>query len=698
MDTAANTPKSGPGGGLMPLVRLRRRWPLGIVAFVLVLALGVPFAWLKGTPRYQVTGSLVIAPKFASVLRDDRELDLASTTQYKQFVEQQMRTINRYDLMLTVLERLGDKRYVWWQREGESDRRAAERLQGALQIRNLQLNYLVLVSLEGGQAEGLAEIINTVLAVYLDVGRSEILYASDERIAVLQKRAQEALDAIATDSERRSAIAQQLGVTTFTADTPNPFDALLLETRRALDDSQRRRHAAEARLAAIDPQQGKAAQAALNALAQERISSDYGLNSLKASLLGKRGDLLEKISGLAPQHPERIVIERKLNELSAELSVAEERSLTANRQMLLDKQRSEVRELQTLEASLSAELTRQQERASTFASRYAEALALSDAIDRQRRQLQTVQDRIDYLRLESEAPGFVRLDSAARPPLFPSGGGRKKLLMLVAAAAGFLALAVPIGIDLLDRRIRMPGQLFKLLGFAPLATLVEAEDAVSQRLYDEQLRQLVIHLQRNRARHELRLLTLAGLDLGSGSTRLVLELAEQFARDGLRVLALDLNPLHPDPAYGMGPGVRELLYSSQLQVPPAPERPCAIRLPLGGAGSPHLERLDRLRQLLAELRVRFDLVLLDAPPVLLSADATLLASLADATLLIVAAGTEPGLLKRGIGLLQRADPAHFGVVFNRAPLYRGGGYFLELANRYTDLDARLRARVPEHEN
>jgi Mrp family chromosome partitioning ATPase len=75
------------------------------------------------------------------------------------------------------------------------------------------------------------------------------------------------------------------------------------------------------------------------------------------------------------------------------------------------------------------------------------------------------------------------------------------------------------------------------------------------------------------------------------------------------------------------------------------------------------------RELLAGLRSHYDLVLLDCPPALASADAAILAGMADKIVLVAAWDcTRLTTMRRAMGLLQRSRPgALTGVYVNRVP-------------------------------
>jgi capsular exopolysaccharide synthesis family protein len=76
---------------------------------------------------------------------------------------------------------------------------------------------------------------------------------------------------------------------------------------------------------------------------------------------------------------------------------------------------------------------------------------------------------------------------------------------------------------------------------------------------------------------------------------------------------------------------------------------------------------DRMRTLLQEARKEYDFVILDSPPLLNVADARILASLADATILVVKGGDTPRQVVQYAGSQARAAGASLmGVVVNNS--------------------------------
>jgi capsular exopolysaccharide synthesis family protein len=83
----------------------------------------------------------------------------------------------------------------------------------------------------------------------------------------------------------------------------------------------------------------------------------------------------------------------------------------------------------------------------------------------------------------------------------------------------------------------------------------------------------------------------------------------------------------------------------------------------------------QLADMFDELRKRFDLVLVDSPPLLPVTDALILAQAADTTLLVVAAGQTRGKnLRRAMEALSLVHAPTIGVVLNEVTKTTGYGY------------------------
>jgi polysaccharide biosynthesis transport protein len=685
---------AGPGRGIKPLVSLLAHKRAALAVAAAVWMAGVPAVLLGVKPSYRAESAVYISSRFVKNLSGDQELELQSYTMYRDFVQQQARTINRFEVVQTAIESLGTRARLW-QRPGETVRRAAERLQGALEIKPVTGTYLITVGLEARSPEGLAEVVNAVVEAYVTASRGESVYASDQRVATLKRRRAELTGEIGQKVTARNELANELGTTNFDETKQNPFDRLLLDAEAALADAKRRRLAADEHLASVDPATERGA-AALHAAAADAGQREQSLGALRGRLSDRRTELVSGLNGLTAEHPARRAMEAELAQLEGELGRSEASSLKTLGDQLLVQRRAEAAEAERIEARLSSDLAERRTHAEAYARRASEASVLSSDIQRARDQLREINNRIDFFLVEAEAPGFVRVVSPARPPDVPSGGNKRNLLGAILALGLAAGLAVPVGLDLVARGLAAPNDLERLLGFAPSGFLVDRSQPGSEALSRDLVLRLAATLDREQRSDGQRHFTFTAASPGAGTSTLVLELAAALDTLGVRTLAIEANAFHPDARFAPGepgrPGLAEVLAGGTALdgavTPAAGGLP--DRLFVGPSPDLHVARLDQLGEVLAAADARYRVVLLDAPPVLLSADVGRIALAGTAFLLVVEAlGPPPGQVRRAAREIERLAPPLFGAVLNRVRVFSGGGYFADLAEEH-----RARGRAP----
>ena len=805
---------------------------MAAVVAVSVALIGLPVAWFKGQSVYLAEATVYVSPRFVKNLSDDQELKFQSNSQYRQYVQQQVRTINRFDILVNAIEQLEEQK-VFWLRPEERMHRAAKRLQASLRIRPVPDTYLITVSLEGNRPKGLDEIVNSVVSAYLIQQKVEEVYASDERVKSLEKERERLLGLIGEKIDRRMQLSQDLGVTTFAESFLNPFDQLLISSQETLASAETRKAEAEAKLGALKDERGTGGRRSLEAVSRELVNKDSGFNSLKANLNQRRSELLTKRSGLASEHPGRHGIDRELTEIDAELNRVSRELIASFGSNLIGRLEAEVFETTHVATVLSRRVKVQSERAREFASGYHEAMALGAELERSRNRLAAVEDRIDFLLLETTAPGFVRLGSPALAQDLPYKGGKKKMFFLLLLLAVGLGVVAPVVADSLDPRIHTPSDLGRILGFPLLGWVLDSDETYMQRFSRDQLMRLVAGLDRARLEQKTKSFLLTSVKSGGGTTSLALELARELTDIGVRAIAVEANAFKPDGRYPNGKGdvglcdlitgslglddviaraegsmpdrisighggskpqingasrsrdqtvllvgegdrfaevVREALgetgyilmeeenWSAAVEIiredcpglillSPEGQKfdgSSAIRtlrdygckapilvasedmsyrevdtfLELGadgcipsnisaaelqaevfrvsrrsGACVREMRRIHGIDKVLLDLYAHYDVVLVDGPPILLSADAEILVRITDATLLVVEAeGVNRGEVQRAVHTLERLSASSVGAILNRVQVYDGGGYFSNLLKEYQTGKKRVESK------
>jgi Mrp family chromosome partitioning ATPase len=247
-----------------------------------------------------------------------------------------------------------------------------------------------------------------------------------------------------------------------------------------------------------------------------------------------------------------------------------------------------------------------------------------------------------------------------------------------------------VAVDQFDDRIRTPFEAEQAVGFTSVGWILEQTDAHTAGFAVDQMRRLALSLERERRARGTRRFTLTSVKPDGGASQMTLDLARALVDIGVRAIAVELNAFKPDARYKRSPdtgvGIVDVLAGTctvvEAIVPGDARLP--DRLPIGEIGEGrHLSIGSSFFDLLHELGECYDVLLLDTPPILLSADAELFSGLADAALLVIGAeSVSVGEVRRATKLLERLAPPVVGFLVNRVRVFSAGGYFSDLLKEY----------------
>ncbi|MFW3170396.1 AAA family ATPase [Geodermatophilus sp. CPCC 206100] len=280
------------------------------------------------------------------------------------------------------------------------------------------------------------------------------------------------------------------------------------------------------------------------------------------------------------------------------------------------------------------------------------------------------------------SPVRVQVVEAAEPPTAPVSPD--SLVNLVLGA--LLGLLAGLGLAALRRSLDdAVGSAHALqertgvpvLGVVPLPAEPRpgrAAAAAPARL--EALRRLRAALHHSTPGADRAVLVVTGPRPDEGRTTLVCDLADAIAAGGSRVLVVDTDLRRPTVAEYLGteprPGLVDLLAGgSRLAEAIRPGRPGSFDVLTGvpvPGNSTEVVGSQQLVDLLEELRQRYEVVLLDSPPLLEAADGSELAAVADGVLLVCRAGrTTYPQVEESLDALDAVSARVLGVVLTVDP-------------------------------
>jgi len=301
---------------------------------------------------------------------------------------------------------------------------------------------------------------------------------------------------------------------------------------------------------------------------------------------------------------------------------------------------------------------------------------------------------LDQLKARDDARSVSIAKSAATPreKSFP-----KLEIMIPLGATLMLAatLAFVFLREMLDTRIRYATDLVAIPGLRLLGAVPDLSDDpvgpkkiervirdVPKSVVAEICRQIAGQVRKAATQGNIRSIAcMSGLP-EAGTTSFVSNLADSLAAGGLKVLVVDANFRRSRLASAMGTepdavGLGDLL-RGQVSLGDA-IRPAGGDVDILSAGTPDSRVFEMLPTskfdaMLAEASGRYDMVLVDVPPVVVASDALTIANKVDGTIIVVRAFQEQrGLVARMVSQLGDVRSQIVGVVLNR-PRNTAGGY------------------------
>ena len=623
--------------GVFATVRRRLPWILGTIAVVLLLT-GV--AYILTPKTYQATASIALDRRVDEFLNRSPQLTTDSPT-----VDTAVQVITSPSLVAEVVDQLGLATAPGFlapptkgPRTPEQARRAAiNAVQGKLQVKRVGTSYAIQATYTGSNAAQTARIVNGVVDQYVTDQRTGRAGARDRDTQLLRQR---------INQLRGEVLAAEQAVAAYRARTN------LIDVDGNSTAVQQELSVLNTQLATAEADEA-AARARLAAAGSANSDSSNGLQQLRnqaAQLSAQRADLVGRYG---PLHPELARVDRQLDDLNRTIAVETtraRRSLQADLSVAAGRTAAIRSSLNRAQGGLMAgnnasvqlaELERNAESArglyQTLLDRFRQAVAG-----------QGTEQSNAYVIAHALPPGAPASPNAS---LFVAGG----------LIAGVLAAAlVALALELFEGGFQSRRQMEQVLGFPVLASVPDlrtipgvtaprgpmgppdylVENQAS--LFSESFRSIRTALRVGHGTETLGSLAICSALPGEGKTTIAICLARSAALAGTTTVLVDSDIRQRASSRSLADraptGLIEVL-NGDVPLDQAliqDEVSGAWILPHSGVGRADYDKVTSpaMEQLIAELKRRFELVILDTAPVLPLAEARAVASMADGVLLV----------------------------------------------------------------
>lgn len=697
------------------LLAVRYRKNLVVAVMTAAILLGAAY-YVTATRRYDSKAALLISQAGG----DRLDPSIASGELQRQNVMPTFESMVRSAKVLEgALKELSPTDCI--DRHGEPQKFSVDVLRGHLSVKTIRLTNILEVGYTSTDPQIAANVVRAVVQSYLNFMDSIHRGTAGEISRMLTKEREDLAGKLSDKQTELLKCRRQFADMGFRSDAKalHPMVQRAVYFNDALIAAQKDRVENETLVASIETAVARGADlisylpAVVEGPGRELMLSELGLGAndvvtqanLQRELIDAKTQLETMQQNLGPRHPEVIALTEKVRLTeqflqNAQLKIGQQ--TTGNRQL---GPRLAQMARQKLEESRKKEEKLQQcfEEARTEAINLSGQLAQVEMLERDIKRLSGLNDvllnQIASLDLRQNGPdvrvAVIEEATVKESPVSP----RLPLVAMITVMSGFgLAIGLVTLLDALDDRFRSIDEMQSRLGLPLLAMIQQLQPPEStgpmalvthaspMSMESEGFRTLRTSLALTQP--DANRLVVSSTEPGDGKTTTLANLAVCCAQGDKRTLLIDADLRRPGLTNLMnmrGPrGLSEVLRSEMdvAQIAPSYVRASGVSgldiLPSGSRPNDPAELLGgpRFAQLLAWAETVYDMILIDSPPLMATADTAIVGRLVDGVILVVQpAKNHRRLVTRVVERLNMMKIPVFGLVINRTGSEAEYGYY-----------------------
>lgn len=691
-------PEPDPDGSSMPLshylwVFKRHRWKM--IAFILICCTASLVISTRITPIYESTATIDVDRQTPQgVIGQESVRNTINDSD--QFLATQIRLIQSDSVLRPVAEKyslLERKEALIDQASAASRTRADEApvLLRSLKVTRPPSTYLLLVSYRSPDPQLAADVANAITHSYLEHTYNIRIRSSASLSSFMEKQLEELRAKMERSSMALSQFERELNVIN-PEERTSILSARLLQLNTEFTNAQADRVRRDAMFQSVKG-------GAIEALQTSAQGED--LRRLTDKLNDAQESFVQIKAHYGANHPEYRRASAKVTEI--------QRALDAARLNIQSRIEIELQQALSREAMLQKEVATTKTELDRLNARSFEYQALKREAEADKKLYEELVRKIKEAGINA---GFqnssVRLADPARPGFLPVFPNIKLNLALALLLSTVFAFAAAIVSDLLDNTIRDPEQVSRTLNTEVIGSLpavknwrgrlgpawnatestalVRAgenqEGLVSG--FDEAVRTLRNSILLSDVDRRIRSLLITSASPSEGKSTMGVHLAVAHAQQGHRTLLIDGDlrrpSVHKRFNFPPGKGLSNVLTSEEdwkgLLVTPE-ELPGLHILPAGPPSRKASDLVGRgLEELLIEAGDIYDLIILDAPPLLGFAEPLQMASIVDGVIVVTRAGqTDRKAVSSVLATLRRLRANVLGIVLNEVHQEISSSYY-----------------------
>lgn len=635
---------------------------IGFILFfgTLIFLAFLPLLMLEKPPiTYTADGRITVQPEIAPLI--DKSNNQSISRYFDDYVRTQSRLIKNHEFIKEVLSGMEPANWPSFIPPGLSLEKAAWMVTAKLGVDGERGTQFIVLQLEGPGPEGLAELINKAMERFVEMKEEEQFALTGKRMEYLKRQQQE----VETELARQEVLLEEAAVAAKTSTFDEMFNigfSKLQDFQQQLIQARVGRIDAESRYNATSNRVEAIRKISIQTLADEITANDQSLWGIQNWTYQTLQELRSQIDGIAEGNPDRKYVEVRMDAITDYLTEFRGTVEDRNFRIVNDKREYELKKDMLnakLEYDAALELEKKVEElletASVESARISTLIRKGDRakfnVENLRDRLEVLNDRIQELHAEANSPTRMQVSVLANRPRNPSMvASSRKYFLLFAFAYGFIGILYA-AYDFLDNRIRSYRDVRNAMGApVPDAVVRVADDHDFSRVAlvapgsraAAAIRSLAIRLDNERRNHQSRIFLFSGINAQSGVSQVLLNTACSLRGLTNRVLVVDCNFVAPGLAPLVGGLDSEYPCFADYVEGKSELSECLVRDPERDVDLLLARRLNwqtmdagRIRELFDMMAERYDMVLIDTPPLTASEITEYLLHRADAAVLVV---------------------------------------------------------------
>jgi len=560
----------------------------------------------------------------------------------------------------------------------------------------------------------LSRLVNAVVYAYQRQYRTSVFERRRNTLKVLKEEEARLEKELANKRNELAEVARKIEISTGGM-TQNRYETMAVEIQRQIAATESRLIRAELDLNAAEAslEQARKRPEELEVVVDEMVDADRQVKVLEEDLRDRKKLKLMLSESLADSDPQVVRVKKQIAALEKQLERDRETARKKALERILTLRAETVRRakkaVELLKKGREKAIAEKEKNLAEARDLYRRGeffrikiQDLEDSIKEIKNNLSMIRNRTSMIEIEKKAQPKLEVISLATVPDYASRDKRHRYIIAGCVLSLMIAFAVGLLLEVRDKRVTTCRDIERRVG-APVLGIVQLvkkrkgrdpsrvcieRSTSSAAEHYRSIASLILHPPGDKAPQTI-MVTSPGK--GDGKTSLAGNLACALAQMGEPVLLIDGNIYNPDLANHFDitgePGWTDVI-AEKLPIDRAVHRTELENLSIMPVGGHHDDfetnplSFPAGRKLLDTVSSRFRFVMIDTPPILLTADPLTIAPQIDAIICVVRAGLRNrGEVRRTVERIRKTGSLFLGVVLNGAKPLRGG-YYAELHRSY----------------